>query len=403
MKSTIEILAILLLIAYGCQQKKNENTSTKSDTLVIEQSQSIKPIEQPDTALTSEAKIDGFTSKIEEFVIKYPAYKPVYVSLIDTIDQKDQHWFIEIIEKNRKIYERNPDNPIYKKKLRKLPLISDYESIEHIRKADFKTGNGLKDLAIENWTFKTEADAFKWYGYLKDSLRTALFTKPPRFQWLYGRDITLFTIRSAAHWFDFKDSVTMHMTERKISQLYKIYQPLNLKHFKKWSGPSHGGPSHGGPSHGDPPLSGQQSVAVVDSTQINNGRKLFDYGGHGYYEYFFFMGQRYKGAERAGKQNEYPSPAEFKIITSLHKPFTGDEQFHEMEESLVAINCSIEDDDLGGINFINRPQDQLESMFGPLIRQNGAYQTYGYADRLFTFKIENDTIRSFQYRWLQDK
>lgn len=387
MKNTFKVLIILLGVAFGCQQSKVENTTIQSDTLVIEESQNIKPVELSDTAVITASLNDGFIAKIEGFTSKYPNYKPVYDSLIDTIQQKDEHWLIRIIEKNRKIYERNPDDSIYRKKLIKLPLRTDYESIEHIKKADFKTGNGLEDLAIENWTFQTEADAFRWYGFLKDSLRTAMFTKPPRFQWVDGKNIILFTIRSAAHWFEFKDSVSLHMTNRTTGQLYKIYRPLNLKHFKKWSGPSHSGPLHGGQSH-DP---------------TNNKQPLYDFGGYGYYQYFYFKGQRYTGAERASKPSEYPSPTEFKIITSLHKPFTGNEQFHKMEETLVAIDCSIEDDDLSYINFVNQPHHQLEPMFGPMLHQKGTYQTYGYANRLFTFKIENDTIRSFQYRWLRHK
>ena len=382
MKSFHTVLVFLLLLIIGCNQKKNEKAKEQADTVTNETILNKESELLTDSAQKNVTNDDRFTVKIEAFVEKYPDYKPANSSLIDTIEKINKHWFIKVIDRNRQVYERNPDDPVNQKKIRKLPSVSDYELIEHIRKADFKTGSGLNDVSIESWKFETETDAIKWYVYLKDSLRTAQFTKPPRFQWVEGNQLILFTIRSAAHWFAFKDSVSLHMTDRTVSQLHTIYHPINLKHFKKWIGPSHGG-------------------QYADSILTNNRKSLFDYGGYGYYEYFYFKGQRYTGAERQNKQTEFPSPEEFKIITSLHQPFTGKEQFNEMKETLVAIDCSIEDEDLSLINLVSQPKGQLDSKFGPVIDQSDNYVTYGYANRLFTFEIEDDTIRSYRYRWWQ--
>ncbi|TRX60032.1 hypothetical protein FNH22_08245 [Fulvivirga sp. M361] len=368
--------ALLLVIALGCNSKKRETLThtAVNDTSGISISDTIPAAKK----LTEvKPKEDKFTVSIKSFHDTFPGYSPKHPRLIDTLDTHQEHWLLRAIERKRQHLFRDSSARSTRLQM-KLPTPEDHLQIEMIRQASFKGRNsGFQDVLMEEWTFKDPINAERWGVLLRDSLRGNEFTKPPRYDWVEGNKIYLVSCKSAGHWFEFSDTLVMQLSGGKTrEQMNRIYAPLDLKHYKKWQGPAH--------------------------SSVNNSTHLFSYPDRIRYTYYYFAKQHRKGNDRVNSKQEYPLKEDFHITTALTEPFTGNEQFNTLQESLVEIQCAIKESALNQLDIVNTAVGELERLFGPPIYQQNRHRIYGHANRIIVVKINNERVEAFKYMRLND-
>ena len=363
--------ALLLVIALGCNSQKREtlthaNINDTSGVSIFDTVQADKKLPQ------IKPKEDKFTVSIKSFHDAFPGYSPKHLRLIDTLDTHQEHWLLETIERKRQRLLHDSSARSIRLQM-KLPTPHDHSQIKMIRQASFKGRNsGFQDVLMEEWTLKDPISAERWNVLLRDSLRGNEFTKPPRYDWVEGNKIYLVSCKSSGHWFEFSDTLVMQLSGGKTrAQMSRIYAPLDLKHYKKWQGPAH--------------------------SSVSNSTHLFSYPDRIRYTYYYFAKQHRKDNDRVNSKQEYPSREDFHITTALIEPFTGNEQFNTLQESLVEIQCAIKEPALNQLDIVNTEVGELERLFGPPMYRQNRYRIYGHANRILVVKVDNESVKAFKY------
>lgn len=293
----------------------------------------------------------------------------MYNGWIDTLNNPDEHALIKIVEKRRKTLERFGP----KKLLRKLPTQADYSKIKYIqRTALYQKYKNSNDIGIEKWVFDNAQNAEYWNNILTDSLRGNYFTKPPRFQWVEDNNIYLISTRSAQQWFVWKDQLTKLFSNKTRDQLIRLYEPLRLKRFKKLHGSAH-------------------------STPVNDKDYLYRPEKGIHYSYFYFRKHHLKGEARRNANMEFPSKEAFRIVTFVPGVFTGKESFLSIKETLVEIQCNINDSALGTLDLVGHNKNELEELFGEPILEEDFFGIYGHHNRVLLVKYDKEKVNRFKY------
>lgn len=366
------ILITLTLIVMGCNTPQQESADSEivADTSTAEVIDTITVVPLQ--------KEDAFLQAVQNFSTKFPEYNSVSSHLVDTINVYTDHWLLKTVDMMRE----NLKNTRTKRsldQLLKLPTPKDYEDIIEIRQGLFyRSYKNSNDVVIEEWKLKDALSAERWLIFLKDSLRSNRYTKPPRFQWVEGDHLYLVSTKSAFQWSQQSDSLIEILSQKTKSQLHSIYHPLNLKHYKKWQGPAH------------------------SSTHSNDNTHLFTTKRGPHYAYYYFTKHRLTGAARSNASSEFTPKQEFHIITSLHQPFNGDEQYETIKETLVAIQCAINDSALNSLDIVGKRIDELEQSFGiPLYKKEGQF-IFGHSNRVIVVRLDEGIVKAFKYMRLKD-
>ncbi|MEL7003710.1 MAG: hypothetical protein AAFN93_13390, partial [Bacteroidota bacterium] len=356
---------LFLILFSNCGQKQpdtivstkgNDSTQTESDTANVEKIELSDP----------------FYDAMITFSSDFTKYKANSTQLVDTLTEVTDHWLFEVVEKNRELLQRT-ENAASSKKLNKLPTPKDYDLIYQIRQSTFFSSyEGNHDVVFEEWAFDNTEDAEQWLSFMRDSLRGNIYTKPPRYEWTEGAKMYLVSTRSAQQWFGFSDTLIARLSGKTRSQLQYLYNPMNLPHFKKWNGPA-------------------------NSSAINAPPHLYKRGDGPFYSYFYFVKQRLTGQERANSGSEFPTKEAFHITTSLHEPLTGNEQFDSIEETLVEIQCSINDSDLNSLDIVGKSIDEIKELFGDELFEKDGMKVFGHANRILVIKMNDNQVEAFKY------
>lgn len=355
---------LLTFLALSCDQKTSNSTSAtqeadssimSSDTVTITQSQFS----------------DSFYGTIDKFSKDFPNYKPHHTQLIDTLRANDDHWLFETIERKRKIFEQS-ESDYNVKNLSKLPDSADYGLIDFIRQGAFSASNkNNTDVIFEEWTLKDSPSAERWLVLLQDSLRGNDFTKQPRFEWVEGNQLYMVTTRSAGQWFELSDSLIIRLSGKTKNQLHNIYKPLDLKHFKKWQKSSNSG--------------------------IRNAKPYWYKESNGpHYSYFYFFKQSQR-TEIKKLQGNLVHENDFHVITSLHKPLTGDEKYESINETLVQIQSTISEPDLNSLDLVNKTLEEVKVLFGPAMFAKDNLMIFGHSNRIIVVKAVQQKVHAFKY------
>lgn len=364
------LLIVILCFILSCNPPSQESTKTEvePDTLSFV---------SPDTTdVDTVDENDSFYEAVANFSNEFPEYKSGSSHLIDTLKVHANHWLFKIIEKNRKILENRATNRSLEQ-LHRLPSREEYQTIDEIRQGLFyRSYQRSNDVVLEQWKLKDALGAERWLVLLGDSLWSNQYTKPPRFQWVDGNTLYLVSTRSAAQWSEQRDILTTILSGKTKQQLSNIYDPLDLKHFKKWRGMAHSSPKKDEPH-------------------------LFTTTKGPHYSYFYFTKHRLKGAQRAKSESEFTSIQDFHIFTTLHNPFTGEEQFDTIEETLVEIQCAINDEALNNLNIVNKGIQEIEELYGSVLYGKGTFKIYGHSNRIIVVNVDQDTVKAFKYMRLR--
>lgn len=367
------ILTTITLIVMGCStspQQESVSSEVMIDTSTAEVIDTI--------SVVTLQKEDAFLQAIKNFSMEFPEYNTISSHLIDTITTYTDHWLLRIVDRNRKILKRNNTKRSLGQLL-KLPTAKDYEDILEIRQGLFyQSYKNSIDVVFEEWKLKDVLSAEKWLVFLEDSLRGNRYTKPPRFQWVEGDHLYMVNTRSAAQWFEQKDSLVKTLSGKTESQLHRIYNPLNLKYYKNRQGPAHSSPNP------------------------NDNTHLFTTARGPHYTYYYFKRHRLTGADRANTSSEFTLKKDFHIITSLHQPFTGDEQYETIEETLVTIQCAINDTSLNSLDIIGKGKSELEQSFGAPLYEKDERLIFGHANRVVVVQLDKGIVKAFKYMRLKD-
>jgi len=320
---------------------------------------------------------DSFYEALKLFSNEFPNYNSVSANLVDTLDDHTNHWLIVMIEKSRKNLERRNTNNS-QRQLKRLPTQQEYETIEQIRQGLFYlTYKRSNDVVLEQWKLKDTSSAERWLVLLRDSLWSSQYTKPPRFQWVEDNILYLISTRSAAQWFEQRDTLTTILCGKTKNQLVNLYDPLDLKYFKKWRGGAHSSPS-------------------TDKPHLFTTEK----GPH--FSYFFFTKHRLTGEDRQKVKMEFTPKQDFHLITTLHNPFTGDEKFDTIKETLAEIQCAINDEALNNLNIVGKDINEVEELFGSVLYQRDSLKVYGHSNRIVVVHVDQNIVKSFKYMRLFD-
>lgn len=368
----LRILCLWLLLNLGCNPPKNEATDQvlSIDTMMTEQSDNTS-----NTLITE--KEDTFIDSVESFYMRNPRYKMRDSALVDTLEDHLDHWLFSIIERQRKRLLGLEDNNS-KKKLARLPSDEDYELIKVIRQAQFYESNiKSNDAVLEKWEFINNDGAERWLVLLRDSLWSNQYTKPPRYQWVDGRTLYLVSTRSAAQWHEKKDALTSALSGKTLAQLTNLYDPFDIKHFKKWQGSAHSSPE----------TNKSHLYAVIEGT---------------HYSYYYFTKHRLSGADRQKTQSEFTSRDDFMITTSPHDTLSGEEQYHAIKETLVALQSGIKEPALNNLDLVGKKMDNVIGLYGSPSFENDSISVFGYANRVVVVKHNQSKVEKIRYMRLRD-
>lgn len=113
--------------------------------------------------------------------------------------------------------------------------------------------------------------------------------------------------------------------------------------------------------------------------------------GYGHYRYYYFT----KHFRRYGTQG-YPAPAAFQVVTALENPFDPDTQFLDMNESLVALQCEINDPNPGGLDLVGTLNDDLDERFGDPIYLHEKTSVYGGNTDVIVADFADNKVERFK-------
>lgn len=365
-----QCLYLLLLLVVSCSQQK-------PDTAIVEKGIDSVAVSS-DTVIIPEAPFnDSFYNAVRKFSKDHPNYKSSSPQFVDTLHDLSDHWFLMSLVRHRKRL-RQLDNPNSVNQLKKLPTVLEVGLVSSIRQGAFYCSNPKnKEVVFEEWNFNNQEHAEHWLVLLSDSLTRNEYTKPPRFQWVEGARLYLVSTRSASQWFEFSDSLVMRLSGKTIQHLSRLYDPLDLKHFKKWQGPA-------------------------NSSVINTVPYLFQQNSGPHYSYFYFVKHRLTGETRAQANNEFLSKKAFSITTSLHEPLTGSEQFNSILETLAAVQCSISEPALSHLDVVGKTFNEMEALFGTMLYERGTIKVFGHSNRIIVAKMDPEKVTTFKYLRLKE-
>lgn len=367
--SRMYLLHALCLLCVGCQQQP------KTETTDDQQSNSVELSAGNNTTATQEQ--DLFYQAIAKFSHDFRQYNLSSDQLVDTLDNLSKHWFLMSLENARLRLERAEDSfSVYQ--LAKLPTPTEVEMIKTVRQSAFYLSYPKhSDVVFEEWNFDDLKHAERWLVLLRDSLSRNDYSKPPRFQWTEGSQLYLVSTKSAAQWLELGDSLVSGLSGRTKSQLAHLYDPLDLKHFKKWQGPA-------------------------NSTILDRQPHLFQESTGPHYSYFYFVKQRLSGQAEYRTYNEFPTRKEFSVVTSLHKPLTGREQFNSIAETLVAIQCGIKEPALNALDIVDKTVSELKESLGEIIYEKDDLKVFGHSNRIIVAKMSKEKVNIFKYLMLKE-
>ncbi len=196
------ITAIFLGVALLAASCSSENEGSEGVTSEASGDSLATDIKSDTDSVIVEEIPNKFLIAAMQLPDSFPHFKHQHPGTIDTlVGEYQNHWLISNIEKMRTQIERT-GKP---NKMVKPPPVSDYGLISSIYRVHLGYTTNLTDIAIEKWQFETPEHANYWESILTDSLRGAFMTKPPRFQWVEGKDIYLISTRSYQQWLAYKD------------------------------------------------------------------------------------------------------------------------------------------------------------------------------------------------------
>ncbi|MEQ9297887.1 MAG: hypothetical protein RIF33_04955 [Cyclobacteriaceae bacterium] len=320
---------------------------------------------------------DLFYQAIDGFSNQFAQYNPSSDQLVDTLDDYSEHWFLMSLEKHR-LRLQQVEGSSSVDQLAKLPTPAELDMIKSIRQSAFYLSYPEhSDVVFEEWNFDDLKHAERWLVLLRDSLSRNDYSKPPRFQWTEGSHLYLVSTKSATQWSELGDTLVSGLSGHTKSQLTRLYDPIDLRHFKKWQGPA-------------------------NSTVIKTQQHLFQENLGPHYSYFYFVKQRLSGYARAQSREEFPSRTDFNITTSLHHPFTGQEQFDSIKETLVGIQCKIEEPALNSLDIVGKALPELMERFGEILYTQDDIIIFGYSNRIVITEMKSDMVRAFKYQRLKE-
>ncbi len=362
------MLLISTFFIYTCSSKIGDRQKQEP---VIEQApqviekDSTAPIAQEDT--TTELKDKLYFASID--LMNYDDQLKCATPIIDTITTYDDHWLLKLIARQKKIYSR--DSIKYSEKLNKLPKSKDLARIAFIRQAAFHYNHpNTKEYILEEWHFENQEDSEKWFHFLKDSLRGAYFTKPPRYQWIDDQFIYLISARSAAHWFTHKDSLHHFLNGKTISQARSLTNVnSNWKYIKKSLKGAH-----------------SSTIKMPEGLKSNATTHM---------SYYYFTAHR--SIARKYTQREFLNRDQFMAVTAPLSTLTGDEKYESIKEELVCLKYSIEQNELGNLNIINKNIAFCNNLFGKPYISNKNRHIYRQNTHYLVCDLKDGTVKEALY------
>lgn len=116
--------------------------------------------------------------------------------------------------------------------------------------------------------------------------------------------------------------------------------------------------------------------------------------GYGQYAYFYFTGH-YRKLRRV------PGLETFEVITAVHQPLTGEEQFLTIEETLVGLTCSLNDTFLQELDLVGLSKEALAARLGDVLVDTRYGLVFGQKKQIIAVRMKTDTVVSFRYCYLK--
>ena len=126
---------------------------------------------------------------------------------------------------------------------------------------------------------------------------------------------------------------------------------------------------------------------------------LFQHDSNGFYQYFYFLKQRNLMRHTGRKLIE---KKDFHMITAVKKPLNGNEQYLEVEETLVQLQSTINDPLLGSMNLVNQDTLSVNTVFGAPTYRLDDFHIHGNTQHILVIQHEKGRVRSFKYMYLKE-